>query len=71
MPIRRLLEGGSFHANSVAILVEAFNGVVDELGLQAPLERERAARLIIRLAYDQTELDAAKLRAAAAALMRN
>jgi hypothetical protein len=44
---------------------------VDELGLQAPVERERAARLIIRLAYDQTELDAAKLRAAAAALMRN
>jgi hypothetical protein len=36
MPIRHLLEGGRFHADSVAILVDAFNGVVDELGLQAP-----------------------------------
>jgi hypothetical protein len=70
MPIRRLLEGGSFHADSVAILVDAFNGVVDELGLQVPAERERAARLINRLARGHTELDTAKIRASAIAELR-
>lgn len=65
MPMLRLLEGESFDSRSVAILVEAFKGVVSELGLQAPAERERAAQVVIRLAHGQTDLDTAKLRAAA------
>ena len=67
MPMLRLLEGRSFDPRSVAILVEAFNGVVTELGLQAPPARERAAKIVIRLAHNQTDLDTAKLRAAAVA----
>jgi hypothetical protein len=67
MPIARLLEGGCFDPASVAILVAAFNGVVSELGLGAPSERERAATVVIRLARAQSEIDAAKLRAAATA----
>jgi hypothetical protein len=36
--------------------------VVAELALQAPAERARAAKLIIRLALGQADLDAAVLR---------
>ena len=71
MPMRRLLnESRTFDPKAVAILVQAFNGIVTELGLQAPAEREKAAKFIIQLAHRQPDLDAAKLRADAAALMR-
>jgi hypothetical protein len=56
-----------FDPRAVAVLVETFNGVVAELGLQAPAERERAAKIVIRLPRGQTDLDTGKLRAAAVA----
>jgi hypothetical protein len=45
--------------------------VVAELGLKAIEEKERAARLILRLAQGQTALDAEKLRDGAASVMLN
>lgn len=72
MPLKRMLEGsGSFGPSAVAIPVEAYDGLVAELGLKAPDEKERAAKLIIRLSQGQTELDAAKLRNEAANVMLN
>jgi hypothetical protein len=67
MPMLSLLESGSFDPTCVAVLVETFNGVVAELRLQTPAERKRAAKVVIRLARDQTHLDAAKLHTAALA----
>jgi hypothetical protein len=64
MPMLSLLERGSFDPKSVAVLVETFNGVVAELRLQTPAERKRAAKVVIRLARDQTRLEAANLHAA-------
>ena len=72
MPLARLLEqSGSFNPEAVAVLLEAFNGAVTELGLQATEEKEKAAKLIIQLAVGQTGLNAAKLREGAVALIRN
>jgi hypothetical protein len=72
MPLKRMLDDNrNFDPKAVAILLEAFDGVVTELGLRAPLEKERAAQLIIRLALGQPDLDAAALRDGTAALMRN
>jgi hypothetical protein len=48
--------------------LEAYGGVVTELGLQAADEKERAARFIIRVAQGQAELNAEKLRNADAML---
>lgn len=66
-----LNQGRSFDPKAVAILLEAYNGLVSELGLRATAEKERAAKLIIELAQDQTDLDAVKLRDSVAALMLN
>jgi hypothetical protein len=72
MPLKRMLnQGRSFDPKAVAILLEAYNGLVGELGLQATAEKERAAKLVIELAQDQTDLDAVKLRDSVAALMLN
>ena len=62
MPIRRMLEGGTFEPKSAALLIEAFNSVVAELDLRAGADKERAAKIIIRLALGQGRLDAAKIR---------
>jgi hypothetical protein len=71
MPLKRMLDqSGSFDPKAVAILLEAYNAVVTELGLWETPERERAAKLIIRLAQGQTDLDAAKLRDDAAAVRK-
>ena len=68
MPIRRLLdESGSFDPNSVAVLAEVFHSLVSELAIEAPEDRARAAKVVIRIAHDQSDLDAAKLRADAVA----
>jgi hypothetical protein len=64
-----LEQSGSFNPEAVAVLLEAFNGAVTELGLQAT--EEKAAKLIIQLAVGQTGLNAAKLREGAVALIRN
>jgi hypothetical protein len=72
MPLKRMLnESGSFEPKAVAILLEAYDGVVDELGLQSIEEKEKAAKLILRLAQSQADLDAAKLRDDAAGIMLN
>ena len=63
MPLKRMLDQrGSFDPEAVAVLLEAFDTVVAELGLRAPAEREMAAKLVIQLALAQPDLDAVKLR---------
>jgi hypothetical protein len=72
MSMKRMLnQSRSFDPKAVAILLEAYNELVGELGLRATAEKERAAKLIIGLAQDQTDLDAVKLRDRVAALMLN
>jgi cytidylate kinase len=63
MPMRRMLEGGSFSSKAVAILVEVFETVTTELDLRDIADRERAARIIIRLAEGAPALDEAELSA--------
>ena len=53
MPIRRMLEGGTFEPKAAALLIEAFNAVVAELDLRAGADKERAAKIIIQLAHAQ------------------
>jgi hypothetical protein len=62
MPIRRMLEEGTFEPKAAALLIEAFNSVVAELDLRAGADKERAAKIIIRLALGQGRLDAARIR---------
>jgi hypothetical protein len=69
MPIRRMLEGRSFDPEVVAILVKAFDEMVEELNLQTNAERESAARIIIGLALARATLDAT-LRDRAVGVMR-
>ena len=75
MPLKRLLnENRTFDPKAVAILLEAYNGAVAELGLITLAEKEEAAKIIVQLALSETELDARTLRAgagAAALLMRS
>jgi hypothetical protein len=70
MPIKRMLEGRNFDPKAVAILVKAFNDLVDELDLRTLADRERAAKIVITLAAGQTVIDPAKLRDEALAWMR-
>ena len=63
MPLKRLLdESRTFEPKAVAVLLEAFDAVVAELNLRANADKERAAKIIIRLALGQQSLDAAKIR---------
>jgi hypothetical protein len=72
MPMKRMLEeGGTFDPKAVAILLEAFNGIVVELDLRTIADREKAAKIVIKLALGHANLDAAKLRDDALALKRN
>jgi hypothetical protein len=71
MPLKRMLEGGNFDPKAVAILLEAFDGIVAELDLKAVADRERAAKIVIGLAAGKATLDATKLRDEAVDLMRN
>jgi hypothetical protein len=51
MPLKRMLaQRGSFDPKAVVVLLEAFDRVAAELGLQALAEREKAAKLVIQLA---------------------
>ena len=71
MPMKRMLgEGRVFDPKAIAILMEAFDGVVAELDLQTLTDRERAAKIIMRVGLGQTVLDAVKLREVAIARMR-
>jgi hypothetical protein len=63
MPLMRLLdESRAFGPKATAVLLEAFTAVIAELDLRSNADRERAAKIIIRLALSQKDLDAAKLR---------
>ena len=70
MPLRRMLEGRNFDPKAAAVIVEAFNEIIDELYLQSSAERERAARIVIELAAKEAELDVAKLRDDTVRLLR-
>jgi hypothetical protein len=70
MPLKRMLEGGNFEPKAVAILLEAFDGIVAELDLKTVEDREQAAKVVVRLAAGQAILDATKLRDDAIGLMR-
>jgi hypothetical protein len=70
MPLRRLLEGGAFDPKAVALLLEAFDEIVVHLDLRIDADREKAAKIVMRLAHGQRELDAAKIRAEVVRLMR-
>jgi hypothetical protein len=72
MPLKRLLdESGSFDPKAIAIMVEAYDGVVADLGLRAADQREKAARLVVQLARSRVALDTASLRSGVTDLIRN
>jgi hypothetical protein len=64
-------ESGSFDPKAVAIMLEAYDGVVADLRLQAADEREKVARLVMQLARGRADLDSASLRSGVTALIRN
>ena len=71
MPLKRMLnDNRTFDPKAVALLLEAFDDVVAALDLRADADREKAAKIVMRLAHGQTELDAAKIRAEVVRLMR-
>ena len=71
MPLKRMLkEGRSFGPKAVALLLEAFDGIVAELDLRSAADREKAGKIVMRLALGQAHLDGAKLRHDAIGLMR-
>ena len=71
MPLKRLLDEGRYFDPKVeAVVLEIFDGVVVRLDLRTLAEREQAAKIIIRLALGQHNLDAAKLRDSVVAAMR-
>jgi hypothetical protein len=63
MPLKRLLdESRAFGPKDVAILLEAFDAAVAELDLRTNANKERAAKIVIRLALGQRRLDATTMR---------
>jgi hypothetical protein len=60
----------SFDPKAVALLLEAFDEIVADLDLRIEADREKAAKIVMRLAHGQTEIDAAKIRAEVIRLMR-
>jgi hypothetical protein len=57
-----MFEGGSFDSKTVALLSEVFETLVAELDLRDIADREKAAKIIIRLAKGQAILDEERLR---------
>jgi hypothetical protein len=70
MPMRQMLEGGSFDPKAVATFVEVFETVTTELDLHDVADRERAAKIIIGLARGKPTLDGAELGDKVLRLMR-
>ena len=62
---------GAFDPKAAAVLVEAFNEIIDELDLRTIADRERAARIVIELAASKSTLDVANLRDEAVDLIGN
>jgi hypothetical protein len=71
MQIMRMLEGRNFDPEAAALLVRAFDGVVDELCLRTSAEREKAAQIVIQIAFMRAALDAAEVRDDALGLIRD
>ena len=67
---RMFVDGRSFCPNAFALLFEVFVGMVAELDLRSATDREKAAKIVMRLALGQAHLDGAKLRHDATGLMR-
>ena len=71
MPLKRMLDDNrTFGPKAVAILLEAFEGIVAAVELRTDADREKAAKIVMRLSLGQTSLDAAKIRESAIATMR-
>ena len=71
MPLERMLnDNRTFEPKAVALLLEAFDEIVAALDLRAAADREKAAKIVMRLAHGQAEPDPAKIRAEAIRLMR-
>ena len=63
MPLKRLLEESrAFEPAAAAIFIEAVHAAAAELDLRSVADRERVAKIIMRLAHAQRSLDAAKIR---------
>ena len=71
MPLKRMLnDSRAFEPEAVALLLETFDEIVADLDLRIDTDREKAAKIVVRLAHGQAELDAAKIRAEVVRLMR-
>ena len=71
MPLKRMLDDNrTFDPKAVALLLEVFDEIVADLNLRIDADRQKAAKIVMRLAHGQTELDAAKIRAEVVRLMR-
>ena len=71
MPLKRMLsDNRTFEPKAVAPLLEAFDEIVADLDLRIEADREKAAKIVMRLAHGQKELDAPKIRAEVVRLMR-
>jgi hypothetical protein len=70
MPLKRMLEGRNFDSKAVAIIIQAFNEIIDELDLRTPAERLKAAKIVIELAAKEADLDVARLHNETVRLMR-
>lgn len=71
MPLKRMLDDNrTFDPKAVALLLEAFDEIVADLDLRIDADREKAAKIVMRLAHGQTELNSGKIRAEVVRLMR-
>ena len=71
MPLKRMLnDSRAFEPKAVALLLETFDEIVADLDLRIDADREKAAKIVMRLAHGQKELDSAKIRAEVVRLMR-
>ena len=71
MPLKRMLnDSRALEPKAVALLLETFDKIVADLDLRIDADREKAAKIVMRLAHGQKELDAAKIRAEVVRLMR-
>jgi hypothetical protein len=62
MPIRKVLEGSVFDPDQVRDLVRVYREVTAALSLKTRAAQEDAAKAIIRIAREQIDFDAAKVR---------
>ena len=71
MPLKRMLDDDRISdPKAAALLLEAFDDIVAALDLRTDADRDKAAKIVMRLAHGQTELDAAKIHAEVVRLMR-